>query len=224
MLHACLPLWKVYITRISILVKAFVCTNYYPLLILFYLGYWKRWKFVASKSKLFFQTFKRKLQTLIVEKLENWNCVNMWMHVEACESMWTLTYFFWEKHGIHPILMPLLATYDFTCWDEVVKTMALNWRWFYNWFRGNARSEALESANRMPKRNKGGKPLVKKLPELLNFPNGLLNDTFPVFGTHFFSHLQSHGIDTEIQPKSGAPQISCWKSSFMWFILVLDCL
>ena len=56
---------------------------------------------------------------------------------------------------------------------------------------------------------------LKNLPELLKFPNGLLNDTFPVFGTQFVSHLQSHGIDTEIQPKSGAPQISCWKSSFM---------
>ena len=56
---------------------------------------------------------------------------------------------------------------------------------------------------------------LKNLPELLKFPNGLLNDTFPVFGTQFVSHLQSHGTDTEIQPKSGALQISCWKSSFM---------
>ena len=38
------------------------------------------------------------------------------------------------------------------------------------------------------------------LPESLKFPNGLLNDTFPVFATQSFSLLQSHGIDKEIQP------------------------
>ena len=41
---------------------------------------------------------------------------------------------------------------------------------------------------------------LEKLPELLKFPNGLLNDTFPVFVTQFVSLLQSHGIDKEIQP------------------------
>ena len=41
---------------------------------------------------------------------------------------------------------------------------------------------------------------LENLPELLKFPNGLLNDTFPVFGTQFVSLLQSNEIDTEIQP------------------------
>ena len=40
---------------------------------------------------------------------------------------------------------------------------------------------------------------LENLPELSKFPNGLLNDTFPVFGTQFVSLLQSHGTDTEIQ-------------------------
>ena len=41
---------------------------------------------------------------------------------------------------------------------------------------------------------------LEKLPELLKFPNRLLNDTFPVFATQFVSVLQSHGIDKGIQP------------------------
>ena len=40
---------------------------------------------------------------------------------------------------------------------------------------------------------------LENLPELLKFPNGLLNDTFPVFATQFVSLLQSYGIDKEIQ-------------------------
>ena len=45
-----------------------------------------------------------------------------------------------------------------------------------------------------------GNVWLENLPELLKFPNGLLNDTFPVFGTQFVSLLQSNEIDTEIQP------------------------
>ena len=38
---------------------------------------------------------------------------------------------------------------------------------------------------------------LQNLPELLRFTNGLINDTFE---TQFVLLLQSHGIDTEIQP------------------------
>ena len=39
---------------------------------------------------------------------------------------------------------------------------------------------------------------IREENKLLKFPNGLLNDTFPVFGTQFVSLLQLHGTDTEI--------------------------
>ena len=57
---------------------------------------------------------------------------------------------------------------------------------------------------------------LENLPELLKFPNGLLNDTFPVFATQFVSLIQSHGTDKEIQPINlRVPQMPCLKSSFM---------
>ena len=42
--------------------------------------------------------------------------------------------------------------------------------------------------------------LLENLPELLKFPNGLLNGNFPVFATQFVSLLQSHGTYKEIHP------------------------
>ena len=39
---------------------------------------------------------------------------------------------------------------------------------------------------------------LENLPELLKFPNRLLNDTLPVFATQFVSLLQSNGINKEI--------------------------
>ena len=41
---------------------------------------------------------------------------------------------------------------------------------------------------------------LENLPELLKFPNRLLNGTFPVFATQFVSQLQSHGTDKDIHP------------------------
>ena len=109
----------IFYTITSILVKDFLSTNYYPLLIFFYLGHWKRYlqMYFATHFKLWScKTWKTGITKWVFEK-SVYLCRNL---IIACEP--------WHIFLRETILMPLLATYDFTCRDEVIETMALNWR------------------------------------------------------------------------------------------------